>query len=240
MAEPRTNHGVTCYLRTRYDRRVRPFQVYPVTVELEKAPALGTIRQDPAGEIPIRLEVPGALVWPAEQTLIAGGTEKSVTFQVTPLAYGDLPQAQVSFAPLGQRSQTIPLTIRGVGQRWVWIFLLLFLLLPSVLFAVRGATRWTTPADGSAPGGWAQRLELFLPAAMPLREMTINTTQATIDFVVLRGGEYRLSFIAAGLMLFLALTAYIRSRPKGMTQSSAAFSLPALSVAPSDAVKKAG
>ncbi|HEY8506084.1 MAG TPA: hypothetical protein VIL46_15970 [Gemmataceae bacterium] len=219
--------GPACYLRVRYARRMTPQRVYPVRVELEKAPALNSAKREPQGAVRLRLEVPGALVAPAERELDAGAAGAAAVFHLTPLAFGELPGAKLHYEPPGQPPQVMALPMQGVSQRKTWVLALLFVLVPAALFAARGKTQWATPPDGSAPGGWEQRLQLFLPQSTPLRGALIATSQAAVDLVVLKGGTYKLPFVAAGLLLVLTGWSWLRNRPALGALSGPSFRMPA-------------
>jgi hypothetical protein len=116
-------------LHFRYHTVMKPQRIYPLTVEVPtsrkdgEAGGVGTV-------IVVRPVIAGAQVVPAEQRLDTSEPENQVTFYVTPLARGRLPQARVEvFAP-GQAPQDVPMPMKAMTQRLSWLLLVLAFVLP--------------------------------------------------------------------------------------------------------------
>ncbi len=212
--------GPVCHLNVRYPKRMRPFQVYPVEVHLEWAPSMQSTPAVTQGSMQVQLDLPGGLVSPPLQVLEVGAVDQPVTFQVTPLATGTLPDVTMTYDVPGQGIQTLTLPMRVTTQRWTWLLLLGALFLPMVLLKARGWTGLATPAAGVT-----QRMELLLPEAMPMRASWIGLVQQATDFIVLRGVELGLPLFTAGILGLSAIFCWFAHRPRRGQMNSTAFQI---------------
>jgi hypothetical protein len=112
---------------------MKPQRVYPLTVEVPRGSG-GRLLPAGSGEaVVVRPLIPGAVVVPAEQRLDVARPGSQVTFSVTPLAKGRLPNPRVEVLQHGRVVQEIGLRMKGVTQRMTWWLLALTLLVPSLL-----------------------------------------------------------------------------------------------------------
>ena len=127
---------------------MKPQRIYALTVQVPKSKkgagtSAGTI-------VVIRPVIAGAQVVPAEQRLDTSEAGNQITFHVTPLARGRLPQARVEvFAP-GQAPQDVPMPMKAKTQRLSWLLLALAFVLP--WFMAKVTTGDWRPA-GATPSG---------------------------------------------------------------------------------------
>ena len=125
--------------------RMKPQRVYPLTVEVGRG--LTAVGRADTGVL-VRPVIPGALVVPAEQSLDLGRPGEAVTFHVTPLARGRLPEARVEVVRHGRPIRQLPLSMAADTQRLTWVLLLLALVLPTLLLYF---TKYNPP-QGLVPG----------------------------------------------------------------------------------------
>jgi hypothetical protein len=112
---------------------MKPQRVYPLTVEVPRGSA-GRLLPAGAGDaVVVRPLIPGAVVVPAEQRLDVARPGSKVSFSVTPLAKGRLPNPRVEVLQHGRVVQEIGLRMKGVTQRMTWWLLALTILVPSLL-----------------------------------------------------------------------------------------------------------
>jgi len=116
-------------LQFRYNTVMKPQRIYPLTVEVPtprkdaETSSVGTV-------IVVRPVIPGTQVVPAEQRLDTSEPGNQVTFYVTPLARGRLPQARVAVYAPGQAPQDVPMPMKATTQRLSWLLLVLAFVLP--------------------------------------------------------------------------------------------------------------
>jgi hypothetical protein len=112
-------------LVVRYQRRMKPQQVYPCDVRWKSSPRGGA-----GGPLVVRLVMAGAQVVPSERTLDPDRPSDKALFYVTPLARGWLRGERVEVLRDGRKVQEIPLRSKVVTQRLTWALLVLTLVLP--------------------------------------------------------------------------------------------------------------
>lgn len=158
-AEVPPGSSVSCQLQVSYYRRMRLQRVYPISVSSRLS--AGT-RLVPTF-LQIRLVIPGALVTPAERELDAGDPKAQVTFHMTPLARGRLPQPHLEVLRGETVLQRVPLRMRVVSNRLTWILAGLTVLVPAFLLYV---TRYA-PLRGTISINPGVRVPAVQPAPAP-------------------------------------------------------------------------
>jgi hypothetical protein len=118
-------------LNFRFYSAMKPQRVYPLTVELPRG-AAGKASTS-AAPLVVKPVIAGAVVTPAEQTLDLTPSGGHVTFQVTPLAKGRLPEARVDVTQHGRLVERVRMLMRGRTQCATWVLFLLALIIPSVM-----------------------------------------------------------------------------------------------------------
>jgi hypothetical protein len=115
-------------LNFRFYSAMKPGRVYPLKVELPRGAA--DKASTSAAPLVVKPVIPGAVVAPAEQTLDLSPSGGHVTFQVTPLAKGRLPDARVDVSQQGRLVERVRMSMRGRTQCATWVLLLLTLIVP--------------------------------------------------------------------------------------------------------------
>ena len=165
-------------------------RVEKVRVELAPTqppePGLVASRKSPLEVIPLRLDVPGALVTPAHQEiepLLHGPAQ--VIFYVTPLAEGILPAARLEFVRSG-RTEAIDLPLRARSRRrGLWIAILV--MVPLLLWL-------PTVSPSLARGLLERRLLLWLPSDLDVCHLLAHLAQNAYSFQAHQGAQNSLSF----------------------------------------------
>src|SRR6266404_7570568 len=175
-------------------------------------------RKQPIPPCPIRLLVPGAMVTPVEHAVEPsplGPVE--VTFYVTALAKGDLPDARVELFRDG-RHELLPIVLLSDSPRSFWVGIALAVLISLLLFL---PTCWPE----AAAGGVERVLSDWLPQVPVLSTALAKLGQGFYAFLATTGKSAALSFIAlAGMLLGMAAWAFIR-RPQVVTVAGEEFQL---------------
>src|SRR5438132_1486162 len=110
-------------LQIRYYALMKPQRVYALVVEVPRSRDEG----NGASVVVVRPVIAGALVVPPEQRLDTSAAGNQVTFHVTPLARGRLPNARVEVHVPGQPPQDVFLPMKAKTQRLAWLLLVLAL-----------------------------------------------------------------------------------------------------------------
>lgn len=135
----------------RYYRRMKPWRVYRLVVELRSLAKKGTGGIAPTGDaVRVRPQVPGCFITPTELDVSPKGSANRATFYVTPLANGRLRDARIGVYHQGRMLQEVPLAMKAVTQcltRW-----LLFLTVAAPLFLWWG-TAYLDLSAPKTPGG---------------------------------------------------------------------------------------
>jgi hypothetical protein len=118
-------------LNVRYYKAMKPNRVYPLVVELPRAAAKPVAGAN--APLVVKPIVGGAVVTPTEQAVELNPSGGEVTFHVTPVAKGTLPDARVEISQQGRPVDAIPLKMKARTQCMTWVLLLLTILLPSIL-----------------------------------------------------------------------------------------------------------
>jgi len=216
--------GAMHRLEADYYRRMRPQRVYALRLRVEKAPSMtGVEPPPPAGALVFRPVIAGALVTPAEAAVPLHSPKTEVVFHVTPMAFGELPETRVEYSLPGQPVHALVLPMRGVGHAWAARWLFLFLVVPVLLFALRGAKSWATQENATV--GTSDRVKVMVPEWAPGRDVLASAAQDFVDFLVLHNGAVRLSFLAIVAFGGLTVWSFLRNRVSRATKSSEGFSL---------------
>jgi hypothetical protein len=85
----------------------------------------------------VRPAIPGALVTPQEQTLDPAADAPEVTFYVTPVALGTLPDPRVEVIPAGGKPEAISLPMKSLYQRLTKVLLLLTFVVSAFLLYLK-------------------------------------------------------------------------------------------------------
>jgi hypothetical protein len=219
--------GALHRLEVEYYRRMKPQRVYTLKVRAEKAPSLGGSNvPPPEGAIVYRPIIPGAIVTPTEHAVSLSNPGETVTFFITPIAFGELPESRIEYSLPGQPGHRLMLPMRGVSHAWTARLLFLLLVLPAILFVVRGARTWATPPeDPKGIGGLTERLRMWIPDGVPLRETMTSIGQGVMDYLVLNGGAIRLSFLLMVILGLSLVISLVRNSVRRGRKSSDGFSL---------------
>jgi hypothetical protein len=120
-------------LRIRYYGVMRPQRVYSLVVEVDDP-----LQADggKGGVVVVRPVIAGAQVVPAEQRLDVSTRGNQITFHVTPLARGKLPEARLDVFSPGQPVQEAALPLKVKSGRLALILLVLAFVMPFLLKAI--------------------------------------------------------------------------------------------------------
>jgi hypothetical protein len=139
-----TAQGKPLPLRLSFYSVMKPQRVFPLTVQVRDGAAAVLAN---AHSLTIKPSIPGALVEPQELILDATKPKNSVTFQVTPIAKGKMPNANVKVLQQNHLVQEMPIGMKSRTQRLTWLLALATLVLP---FLVTYYTK-DQPIRGSIP-----------------------------------------------------------------------------------------
>ncbi len=126
-----------------YYSRMRVQRVFPLIVKLPSVPG------SPSGRVQVRPVIPGALVTPYIREVDIGPDGSSVNFSVTAMACGGLPHARLGIYQDGREVGNVALGMKGVRQLDAWIFLLLAVMVPVLIYFFTSHLDWSRL--GNAP-----------------------------------------------------------------------------------------
>ena len=127
-------------VRVSYYRQMRVQRVFPLSVVLNSVPGSLSCR------VQIRPIIPGALVTPSIREVDLGPEGSSLNFSVTAMACGRLQHARLGLFQDGRHVGNVPLEMKGVRQLDSWIFLILAIWIPVLIWFFTSHLDWSRSA----------------------------------------------------------------------------------------------
>ncbi len=206
---PDASHG---RLRVDHAPRMRCRRVHPLRVKLDLAQPVAAAALTAAGPLSVRPVLPGCLVVPEELSVNPG---EAATFQVTPLARGDLRDARLEIDWAGQRLPACPLSVRGTSETPAWVLAILTLVLPIFWCYITGHAGLTSPLGvRAADGPLATVLRQHLPPFGPVTSGLATVLQQVFDLMAAAEQTFRLGFLFAAVLLTLTVLAVLAQQVK--------------------------
>lgn len=218
---PTVMEPIEYQISVEHPNRLRLHTLEPVRVLLSPVrpiePLVPVAKNGVCEPLPLRLQIPGALVSPPEQGIVPSpyGTVEAV-FTVCPLAEGEINEARLDIYRHGVLdSMPVPLTFGK--NRWPMRVLIVALLIPLLLFLP--ALRPSLAASGEV----ARVTKVWLPSVPKLADPIANAVQAVYKFLAGPGAEMSLSFYLVLLLLPIAAIIWIANRPQPKTIAGSSF-----------------